>query len=45
VQKEILIIGGGIAGLAAGCYARMERLAIPTTFKINSAKLPPNMYP
>ena len=24
MQKEILIIGGGIAGLAAGCYARMN---------------------
>ena len=23
-EKSILIIGGGIAGLAAGCYARMN---------------------
>jgi len=24
VQKSIIIIGGGIAGLAAGCYAQMN---------------------
>lgn len=24
VNKHVLIIGGGIAGLAAGCYARMS---------------------
>jgi phytoene dehydrogenase-like protein len=23
-EKSIIIIGGGIAGLAAGCYARMN---------------------